>query len=288
MNGLEEVRSEFAREVSRGFETPRLAQALERVAREEFLPPGPWLTLPDEAGYRSTPDADPRHVYADVAIAIDPTRILNSGAPRFVASAIDMLALREGDRVAHIGCATGYYTALIAEVVGPSGAVFACELDPELAARAERLLRRWRQVEVRHADGLGQPEVPVHAIFVDGGVTHPQPRWLDAVPVGGRLAMPLTAMRPPSRIRRILRDNGGRMLYLQREREGWAARFGPICGIQPLLGGRRPDVQERLRVAYERGDSGSVRSLRRDPHDAAADCWLHEAGFCLSRREPGS
>ncbi len=287
MSDLGAVRREFAREISRGFETPRLEEALARVPREEFLGPGPWLTLPDAAGYRSTPDADPRHVYADVAVAIDPRRILNSGAPRFIASVLDMLAIREGDHVVHVGCATGYYTAILAELVGPAGRVLAVELDPELAARAERLLRRYRQVRVLHADGLSQPETPAHAIFVDGGVTHPQPRWLDALPVGGRLALPLTALRPPTRIRRIVRDNGGRVLYLQRESLGWAARFGSICGIQPLLGGRRADVQERLRIAYEGGAADAVRSLRREPHDAAADCWFHELEFCLSRRMPG-
>jgi protein-L-isoaspartate(D-aspartate) O-methyltransferase len=40
-----------------------------------------------------------------------------------------------------------------------------------------------------------------------------------------------------------------------------------------------------LREAFARGGGESVRSLRRDPHDADATCWLHGDGFCLSTVE---
>src|SRR6185436_12766462 len=55
----------------------RLVAALAAVPREQFLPPGPW-TIVGEGDYRSggrpraTPDADPRHVYHNVSIALDP------------------------------------------------------------------------------------------------------------------------------------------------------------------------------------------------------------------------
>jgi protein-L-isoaspartate(D-aspartate) O-methyltransferase len=283
-----EIRRAFAERLAaeRGFASPRLVAAFAAVAREEFLGPGPWLLLPDEAGYRSTPDADPRHLYADVAAAIDPSRILNNGAPGFLAVLLDQLRIREGERVAHIGCAVGYYSAILAELVGPTGRVIAVELDPELCERARRNLRRWRQVEVRYADGTKQPEEPADVVFVHGGVTHPQPSWLGAVGPGGRVAMPLTAIRPPSRIRRIVRDHAGRILLLERRAAGFAARFGDVCGMQALLGGRDPLHQERLRLAYERGGAGEVRSLRDDAHAEEASCWLHRDGACLSRRAP--
>jgi protein-L-isoaspartate(D-aspartate) O-methyltransferase len=280
------IRQTFAERLAaeRGLVSPRLVSAFAAVAREEFLGPGPWLLLADDSGYRSTPDADPRHLYADVAAAIDPSRILNNGAPGFLAVLLDQLRIREGERVAHIGCAVGYYSAILAELVGAKGRVIAVELDPELCERARRNLRRWRQVEVRHADGTQQPGEPVDVVLVHGGVTHPQPSWLGAVGAGGRVAMPLTAIRPPSRIRRIVRDHAGRILMLERRAAGFAARFGDVCGMQALLGGRDPALQERLRLAYERGGAGEVRSLREDPHAEEASCWLHRDGACLSRR----
>ena len=288
MSDLAAVRKAFAERLAtaRGIASPRVAAAFAAVPREEFLVAGPWLTLPDEAGYRSTPDADPRRLYEDVAVAIDASRLLNNGAPGFLATILDALAIREGECVAHIGCAVGYYSAILAEIVGRSGRVIAVELDPDLCERARRHLRPWPQVEVRHADGTREPTETVDVLWVHGGVTHPQPRWLEALSAHGRAAMPLTAVRPPTRIRRVIRDHAGRILQLERRAHGFAARFGDICGMQALLGGRDAAVQERLRGAYERGGVMQVRSLRSESHAEEASCWLHRDGACLSSREP--
>ena len=286
MTELAGVRREFAERLAaeRGLQSARVVDAFATVPREEFLGPGPWLVLADEAGYRSSPDADPRRLYDDVAVAIDAARVLNNGAPGFLARVFDALAIQEGETVAHIGCAVGYYSAILAEIVGSRGRVLAVELDPELSERARRNLRRWRQVEVRHADGAEQPEERVDVVWVHGGVTHPQPRWLEAIGPGGRLAMPLTTVRPPSRIRRLVRDHGGRILFIERRTSGFAARFGETCGMTALLGGRDAAIQERLRQAYEGGDVAQVRSFRTEPHAEDASCWLHRDGGCLSRR----
>ncbi len=290
MTDLAALRRAFAERLAaeRGVRSPRVIAAFAAVAREEFLGAGPWLTLGDESGYRSTPDADPRRLYEDVAVAIDAARVLNNGAPGFLARLFDQLELREGERVAHIGCAVGYYSAILAEIVGTEGRVIAVELDPELCQKARRNLGRWRQVEVRHADGKQEPREPVDVVWVHGGVTHPQPPWLGAVGVGGRVAMPITAIRPPSRIRRVVRDHAGRILSLVRRAAGWEARLGETCGMQALLGGRDAALQERLRLAYEAGGSQEVRSLRTDAHPADPSCWVHQDGACLSRRPVGA
>jgi protein-L-isoaspartate(D-aspartate) O-methyltransferase len=287
MTDLSGVRRAFAERLAAesGVRSARVLAAFAAVPREEFLGPGPWLTLGDESGYRSTPDADPRRLYDDVAVAIDPSRVLNNGAPGFLARSFEALALAEDERVAHLGCAAGYYSAILAEIVGPRGRVLAYELDPDLYERARRNLRAWRQVEVQHADGTKEPRERVDVVFVHGGVTHPQPQWLDAVGPGGRLAMPLTAVRPPTRIRRVVRDHAGRMLLLERRAQGFAARFGETVGMQALLGGRDAALQEQLRAAYRAGGWQEVRSLRTDAHAADASCWLHRAGGCLSQRE---
>lgn len=284
------VRAAFAESLREryGIASPRLVAAIARVPREDFVGRGPWLTLPDPAGYRSTPDGDVRHVYQDVAIALDAARMLNNGSPGFLARVLDALDVREGERVCHIGCSTGYYSAILAEVVGARGHVIAVELAPDLVERARKCLARWKQIEVRHADGITQPTEAVDVLFVQGGVTHPQRRWLEALPVGARLALALTALQPPTRIRRIVRDHAGWLLVAKRVDGGFAARFLEVVGIQALLGGRDPEIQQRLRAAYDRehGARPPVASLRIDPHAPDASCWLHEATFCLSKREP--
>jgi protein-L-isoaspartate(D-aspartate) O-methyltransferase len=288
VSDLPAVRRAFAGRIARerGIRSERVVAAFAAVPREEFLVPGPWLVLADEAGYRSTPDADPRRLYEDFAVAIDASRVLNNGAPGFLARVFDALAIRAGETVAHIGCAVGYYSAILAEIVGPEGRVIAVELDPELCEKARRNLRRWPQVELRHGDGTREPREGADVVWVHGGVTHPQPRWLEALGPTGRAAMPLTALRPPTRIRRVVRDHAGRILFLERRPRGFAARFDDTCGMQALLGGRDAALQERLRQAYARGGVSEVRSLRTEPHAEDASCWMHRDEGCLSRRAP--
>ena len=127
--------------------------------------------------YQTTPDADARHLYRDVLVAIDAARLVNNGMPSVVAVLIDALGPREGERGVHVGCGTGYYTAILAEIVGPSGRITALEIDENLAARARQNLAGLRYVEVLHADGTGHDFGLADAILVNAGATHPQPTW---------------------------------------------------------------------------------------------------------------
>src|SRR5512133_3154780 len=81
---------------------PGLVDALARVPREQFLGPGPWTVRSDSdfgSPPRQTPDADPRRVYHNVSVGIDPARQLFNGQPGLVSLLIDALGLRGGSRV---------------------------------------------------------------------------------------------------------------------------------------------------------------------------------------------
>ena len=84
---------------------------------------------------RLTPDADPRHVYHNLGIAIDSSRDLFNGQPTVVGSWIHALALQAGNHVLHVGCGLGYYSALMAQMVGAGGRVVAIDVDESLQAR---------------------------------------------------------------------------------------------------------------------------------------------------------
>jgi len=284
------LREAFADELAARAEirSPALRRAFAEVPRERFLPPGPWLDLGDAAGYRSTPDADVAHVYRDVAIAIDPARLLNNSQPSLMARIFDDLEVRPGDTVLHLGCATGYYTAVLARLVVPGGRVIAYEISPEIARRARRALRGERAVELREEDVLEARLPPADVVFVDAGATRVRGAWLDALRPGGRLAVPLTAVRAPIRAARFVRAHIGRVLLVRREAGGWAARFQQGVGIMALHGGRDPDEQRALDAAYRAGGYEEVRSLRRDPHAPEPECWVHAGDMCLSRRPPGA
>jgi tRNA A58 N-methylase Trm61 len=62
------------------------------------------------------------------------------------------LTARWPNRVLHCGCGTGYYTAIIAHVVGSSGHVIAIELEESLASLVEKNLRDLSHVEVIAGD----------------------------------------------------------------------------------------------------------------------------------------
>jgi len=285
---LENVRRAFAEALraERGLATEGLTEALAAVPREAFLGPGPWLVF-SQSGYESTPDDDPRRLYgSQVAVALDAPRLVNSGAPGIVSRMLDLLGPRPGERVAHVGCGSGYYTAVVAEVVGSGGRVAALELERRLARGAARSLHPWRHVEAVAADGTRHELGSCDAVLVTAGATHPHTRWLDALAPGGRLVVPLTAVAAPGVTARFGRNLAGRLLRVERVGDRWHARVSDGMGTSFCHGARDVPHERRLREALLRGDSGDVASLRRDPHAPDATCWLHGEEVCLSSRAP--
>ena len=72
------------------------------------------------------------------------------------------------------------------------------------------------------------------------------------------------------------------MLKVVREDEGYRARFISPVAIFSCAGARDEAANQRLREAMSKGTWTTVQSLRREPHEAAATCWLHGENFCLS------
>jgi protein-L-isoaspartate(D-aspartate) O-methyltransferase len=283
MTDLTPQRRFFAEEIqiAANLRSAAVVEALASIPREQFLPPGPWTFRSDSdlmGGPRTTPDADPRHVYHNIAIAIDPVRTLFNGAPGLLSMAIDSLALQPGSRVLHLGTGSGYYTAVMAQCVGAGGRVLGIEVDPDLADTTRRNLVSMPWVDVRHGDGSAAFDESFDAILINAGVTHPQNTWLDALAPGGRMVMPLTASAPG-----MGNIGKGLLLHLTRtEGEAIAARMLTFVAIFSAQGLRDDVLNTAIGEALSKQPFPRLSTLRRDAHDWSPECWLHAAGFCLT------
>ncbi len=243
-----------------------LVAAFARVRREDFLGPGPWqIPLPEitpgaPVVYRTTPDDDPRRLYHNVPVAIDPARSLNNGQPGSLAMWIDSLGVQPSEVVLHIGCGVGYYTAILAELVGPAGRVIAVETDVGLAERATKNLGHLPHVNVVHTDGAAYAPGPFDAALINAGVTRLPAAWLDGLKPSGRLLLPLTFSADPAQM------GVGFMLRVSRDGDGYRAQFTSGVAIYPCIGARD-------------AESKPPRCARRTPRAPCAPC-----SRCVARR----
>jgi protein-L-isoaspartate(D-aspartate) O-methyltransferase len=170
-----------------GIDNPRVEEAFSRVPREDFLPPPPWTIISFGVATQSRDVAD---IYSDALVALDREHGINNGEPALHAAWLDAVDPRPGDRVVQVGAGTGYYTAILATLIGPEGHLAAFEIQDALAQQAKRNLRSFAPVEVYGGSAFGRRLPPADVIYVNAGVVAPDPEWLLALAAGGRLIFP--------------------------------------------------------------------------------------------------
>jgi len=250
---------------------PRLEQAFRKVRREPFAGPGPWSISLGGHPYVVTPDDDPAFLYQNTLLALDPARGINIGMPGAHAHWLGGCAVREGESVLQIGAGTGYYTAILAELAGSKGRVYAYEIDERLAALARENLKDIANVELRERSGVASDLPDVDVIYVCAGASQPAVEWLEALHPGGRLVFPLA----PAGVL-------GGMLMITRPQQGvaWPAKFLSRAQFIGCAGLQDAEAARRLAEAFAKGWE-SVQSLRRgDSPDAT--CWFAGDGWWLS------
>jgi protein-L-isoaspartate(D-aspartate) O-methyltransferase len=266
-----------------------LEAALAKIAREAFLGAPPW-TISQYGTYRALPDTDPVVLYQDVLLALAPGRGVNNGSPSLHARWLHRLAPSPGEHVVHLGAGRGYYSAILAQLVGDTGRVLAVEYDAALAAEAREDLANLSQanlsqVSVVCGDAASWPQQPADLVYVNFSVTRPAAPWIEQLRPGGRLIFPLGVPGPKRPGTNARHAERGVALLITRTPGGLAAEsLGPayfVCAEGPL--GPDDEADQRLRRAFAApAGPDFVRSLVWNTDADPARCWFVGKGWALS------
>lgn len=273
MNRLESHRKHYSQLVTAiaGVESAntKLVSAFATVRREDYLGPGPWKIRAGST-YTVTPTDNPEFLYQDVLVALKSKERINNGQPSLHARCLDSLQILTGETVLHIGAGTGYYTALLSELVGASGNVFAYEVDDELAQIASDNLKDRKNVHVHQCSGAIANLPNCDVIYVNAGATRPETSWLDAINDSGRILFPLTSTL----------DSGGMLLLQQVSEASYSAKFVSPAAFIPCVGIRNEEAAFELADTFQSKNARQVKSFHRgNPAGKTRwfgwdDCWL--------------
>lgn len=186
-------------------------EAMLKVPREEFVP----IHL--------------RHyAYEDTPLPIGYGQTIS--APHMVALMCEEAQLAPGMRVLEIGTGSGYHAAVIAEIVGPKGAVYSIERLAELSSFARRNLARTGyldRVTLIIGDGsMGYPPAaPYDRIIVTAAAPEVPPPLIDQLARNGIMVIPVG-------------DRFNQILYVVRKKSDGSIEYRTVtpCLFVPLVG----------------------------------------------------
>ena len=245
-----------------------------------FFGPGPWLMW-RWTRYVPTPDADPVYLYTNDLVALVAERHVNNGQPSLHAYLMHQARPAAGQHVVHVGTGTGYYTAILAHLVGPSGRVIGIEYDPELAAKARACLAPYPNVTIIEGDGAQVPFDAADIIYVNAGCTRPAARWLDNLADGGRLILPMTSDKGVGGLAERI-ERAGAVFRIERSGEEYRVFWIHPVAIIPCAGNRDEESERALAGAFDRGGWDKVTRLYRNQEIPDERCWVRGPDWCLA------
>jgi len=159
--------------------TERVIEAFKKIKRKDFLP-------------------EEMKVLAEV----DEPLSIGSGQtisqPQVVAFMLELLELKEGDKILDVGFGSGWTTALLSQIVGEKGKVIAIEIVPELKEFGEGNVKKYNFIEKGIAEcilGDGSKgytkEAPFDNILASATARELPKAWKEQLKVGGRIVTPI-------------------------------------------------------------------------------------------------
>lgn len=120
--------------------TPRVIQAMKKIDRADFI-------LPEFE----------KSAYANVPLPIGERQTISQ--PLTVAFMLELLQPKSGDKTLDIGSGSGWTTALLTEIVGKKGRVFAIEIVPELCKFGIKNISKYFTVELSPRASIARPGI---------------------------------------------------------------------------------------------------------------------------------
>ncbi len=159
--------------------TPAIIDAFRKIKRQDFV-------LPE----------DKKYVAVNAPLAIGHGQTISQ--PLTVAFMLELLSPEEGDNILDVGSGSGWAAALLAQIVGEKGKVYAIEIVPKLKKFGEENTAKYNFVKKGIAKffcGSGREGLlefaPFDKILASAASEDIPSQLLEQLKVGGRLVIPI-------------------------------------------------------------------------------------------------
>jgi len=143
--------------------------------------------------------------------------------PLTVAFMLELLQPKKGDRILDIGSGSGWQTAMLCQIVGDQGFVYAIEIVPELKNFGQDNVSKYdfKNVEFICGDGSKglKEQAPFDKIIAAASAKEIPQAWKKQLKVGGRLVIPVK-----NSIWLLIKEKGGQ--FKEKEYPGFV--FVPL------------------------------------------------------------
>ncbi len=159
--------------------TPRIINAFRKIDRADFI-------LPE---FKDT-------AYIDEPLPIGEGQTISQ--PLTVVFMLELLQPEPGNKIFEIGFGSGWQTALLAEIIGESGGVYALERIKEIFEFGVKNISKYsfikkgivKPVLTNAIKGL-KKHAPYDRIIAAASATEIPEEWLKELTIGGRLVLPI-------------------------------------------------------------------------------------------------